>query len=123
MTAHSHSHDQPHGHAHGPAGEHPPAGGPVVLDIGGNVGALIVHLDDERLIGHELHVRPVGAVGDTTHTGIWQRRIGDRDEVLAIFPELVADTYDVFDMGGAVAAKLTVHGGAIAELTMHLQHV
>jgi hypothetical protein len=119
----THTHVHSHGHAHGPAGEHPPAGGPVVLDIGGDIGALIVYLDDEHLIGHELHVRPIGAAGSTTHTGIWRRRLGNRDEVIAIFPDLTRGAYDVFDLKGSVVATVEVVAGEVIELSLRLTAV
>jgi hypothetical protein len=130
---HSHSHPHTHEHGHRPAGEYPPAGGPVVLDIGDDIGALIVYVlgddpqgDDQRgddLVGHELHVRPVGSSGATTHTGIWRRNIADRDDVIAIFPELVGGHYDMFDLHGSVVANVFVPPGAIAEAIIKLTHV
>jgi hypothetical protein len=119
----NHTHD----HGHRPAGETPPAGGPVVLDIGDDIGALIVYVlgEDPRgddVVGHELHVRRVGSKGGTIHTGIWRRNIADRDDVIAIFPELVTGHYDVFDLCGGVMATTFVPAGAIAEMIVELKH-
>ena len=55
----------------------PPAGGPVVVDIGDDVGALIVATSIRPGWDSELHVRRDGET-HTTHTGIWERRLGDR---------------------------------------------
>ena len=85
---HDHDHDDldPHDHpgGHGHEAGVPPAGGPVVVDIGGDVGALVVHVDASR-VGQELHVRRPGEAA-TTHTGIWERRLGSRAVVVAVFP-------------------------------------
>jgi hypothetical protein len=115
---HTHAHD----HSHRPAGETPPAGGPVVLDIGDDIGALIVYVLGDDMVGHELHLRRVGSHGGTTHTGIWRRNIADRDDVIAIFPELATGHYDVFDLCGAIVATTFVPAGAIAEMIVELKH-
>ena len=82
---HDHPHDHPHVHEH-EAGL-PPQGGPVVVDIGGDVGALIVRLDHE-LLGTELHLRQDGWT-HTVHTGVWDRPLGDRMVTVAVYPALV----------------------------------
>jgi hypothetical protein len=121
MTAH-HTHTHGDGHGHWPAGETPPAGGPVVLDIGDDVGALIVYVIGDDVVGHELHVRRVGSSAGTTHTGIWRRNIADRDDVIAIFPELIAGNYEVLNLQGGVSGTTFVPGGAIAEMIVELKH-
>jgi hypothetical protein len=120
MSTLTHTHAHGH-HSHGPAGENPPAGGPAMLDIGGDVGALVVHIDGD-VVGHELHVRLDGGDGSTVHTGIWRRAIGDRDEVIALFPELIDGRYEVLDLGGHTALRVTIIGGEIAVARLKLAH-
>ncbi len=118
-----HSHD--HHHHPRPAGETPPAGGPVVLDIGGDIGALIVELEGHRdeLIGHELYIRPVETPdAHATHTGIWPRRLGQREAVVAVFPELRAGRYDLLDVDLHHQATVTIAPGAVAQLRLALHH-
>ena len=115
--SHTHTHDG-QTHTHPPAGEHPPAGGPVVLDIGDGVGALIVHLP-ARLIGQELFLRPDPADPATIHTGIWERTANGRTMVVAVFAELLAGTYTLVDPDGGVDRTVTVDAGAVHEI--HLQ--
>ena len=50
-------------------------GGAPALDIGGDIGALVVLLD-RTAAGTELHLRADGAVGSTVHTGVWTRDQG-----------------------------------------------
>ena len=109
----THTHDG-HSHSHPPAGEHPPAGGPVVLDIGDETGALIVHLDD-HLIGEELHVRPDGAT-TTIHTGIWPRTANGHAITVAVFAQLPAGTHQLLQPDGRSPLAVTIEPGHVTEL-------
>jgi ABC-type Zn2+ transport system substrate-binding protein/surface adhesin len=132
---HSHDHDHSHDHSHsgGHADDHShgpddhdhvgevtvaPQGGPVILDVGGNVGAMIVHLDHDWL-GHEIHVRRVrdnGSVArSTVHTGVWERPLGSNTMVVAVFCELVEGSYWLLDRSAEQLLAVTIVGGAVAE--------
>ena len=104
-----------HPHRLNPAGEQA-AGGPVVLDIGDDRGALIVYLDRGR-IGTELHLRRPGEVA-TTHTGVWERRVGAHRPVAAVFPSLAAGTYTIVGDGGDQWVTVDVGGGAVTETAL-----
>ena len=104
-----HPDDQPHEHEAG----QPPIGGPVVVDIGGDVGALIVWLGRERL-GGELHLRQA-TWHHTVHTGIWDRPLGDRLVTVAVYPALVEGTYEIVDADGSTVHHVTVDGEKVAE--------
>jgi hypothetical protein len=113
MTGHAHPHGRPHPHGHHHAA---PAGAAAVLDIGGDVGALIVHLDPARA-GSELFVRPAGQRhAKTTHTGVWTRRAGGHEVTVAVFAELHAGDYDILDAGGGAVCTVRVAGGEVTEL-------
>jgi len=116
--AHPHPHAHPHVHLH--PGEHeaglPPQGGPVVVDIGDDVGALIVQLD-RWLLGTELHVKQAGW-DHTVHTGVWDRPLGDRLVTVAVYPALVEGTYEVLDAAGATVRQVAVEGGRVAEVDL-----
>ena len=105
-------HAHPHAH-HYPAGEQA-AGGPVVLDIGVDRGALIVYLDASR-IGTELHLRPLENAGPTTHTGVWERPLGSRRPVAAVFPSLRAGAYTILGDDGGEWHRVAVDEGAVTE--------
>jgi hypothetical protein len=108
--AHSHSHDSPV-----EAGE-PPKGGPVVLDIGGDVGAFIAYCDSDE-IGTEIHVRLDGEQR-TTHTGVWERDLGTSRVVVAVFPELVFGDYAILERDGATRKRITIAGGSVSEVDL-----
>lgn len=117
------SHAHPEGHLHTHEGDHEhghevaPLGGPVVLVIGDDVGAMIVWMDHVAL-GTELFLRPDSDPTITTHTGVWTRQMGDRDVVVAVFAELVEGRYGVLDHEGAVTTSIEIVGGSIAELDL-----
>jgi len=121
-TAHDHPHVHgagarvEHGPGHPPEAGVPPAGGPVVVDIGDDVGALVV-ATDPAWVGRELHVRRDGEVR-TTHTGVWERRRGDQRGAVAVFPQLVEGRYELLDGAGEPMLALTVEGGRITELDL-----
>src|SRR6476660_4515173 len=98
MSANDHA-GEPHRHHHHVV----PRGGPVTLDIGDNVGALIAYVDADQL-GTEIHVRADHDPDPsrTTHTGVWERTMGGRPVVVAVFPELVEDGYGLLDADGRV---------------------
>lgn len=109
---HARDHDHPHDHPHDHEAGRPPEGGPVVVDIGGDIGALIVLLDRDR-VGRELHVRREGDA-PTTHTGIWERRLGAQQIVVAVFPALLEGRYEVVGDHGATPT-ITIRGGIVTE--------
>jgi hypothetical protein len=108
-------------HQHGAAvgdHHHPRAhGGAAVLDIGGDVGALVVLLDPDTE-GIELHLRAAGETGSTIHTGVWERHQGGGHVTAALFHELTAGTWFVLDDHGDDVTAVTVTGGALATVDL-----
>jgi hypothetical protein len=94
----------------------PPPGGPVMLDIGGDVGALIVRLDPASA-GTELHVRPEGDTR-STHTGVWERSLGARSVVVAVFAALTEGVYAILGDDGTAIRHVAVTGGRVAEVDL-----
>jgi hypothetical protein len=113
---HSHEHSVSHEHTHAPEAGTPPQGGPVVVDVGDGVGALIVHTDPAWL-GHELHVRRDGET-HTTHTGVWEREVGDRQVVVAVFLALDEGVYALLDLDGRPMTPVTIESGRVGELSL-----
>jgi len=93
-------------------------GGPVLLDIGDGVGALIVHLDFDR-VGSELHLRPTDG-GLPTHTGVWERDVAGGRTVAAVFPSLAEASYEVLGDDGAQVTTVQVKSGEVTELSLEL---
>ena len=88
----------------------------LVLDIGGDVGALILYAD-EHLIGAEIDITPMGQhQHHGVHTAIRRRRAGERDIVCGVYPELPAGIYTVWGVDGDRIATVGIEGGRVAEL-------
>jgi hypothetical protein len=95
---------------------HDPGGVPM-LDIGGDVGAIVARLDGTTATG-ELHARPLGRHDHGFHTGVHHRRDGGRTGFVAVFPEVVAGGYELLRDDGTVWATVDVRGGEVSELTL-----
>ena len=108
-----HAHDgDHHDHHHGPAGS-----GLSVLDIGGDVGALVATMPSSA-VGTELFVRPTDDPTTTVHTGVWERADAGHGVAAAVFLELRHGTYHVLDEHGAVVSTVEVHGGSVATVDL-----
>ena len=81
-----HQHEHHHEHPHASAGESYAhvQGGATVLDIGGDVGALVATMDDDTL-GTELHLRSETRPAVDIHTGVWRRGTGSDAVTAAVF--------------------------------------
>ena len=93
--------------------------GPVLLDIGGDVGAAVV-LVPAALAGTEIEARPIGAghgVRHLPHVGVVARPAPDGSvRHSAVFGELPAGAYELYQRpAGPVRLRLTVTGGAVTE--------
>jgi hypothetical protein len=125
--------------------ENPYAGqGSVMLDIGGDVGALVVTMPEDT-VGLEVEIRPVGTDDhvhrhdgghdhDAEHTherghahdhggehlvhvAVVARPVGEGTVPSLVYPELVTGTYDVFEKGHPDEVVLTVQvaGGLVTQ--------
>ena len=115
-------HDHGHGHGHSHTKEQqPPPGISVVLDIGGEVGALVVHLSSVPP-GGELEARPRGDDRRRFHTGVHPRPSDQGQVLVAVFPEVLAGEYELLDVKGAAdaeaVAEVTIEGGQVTELDL-----
>lgn len=114
--SHDHDHGQSHDHDHGPTVQwrpHTAPGANPVLDIGGDVGALVVYLPELTPSG-ELEAHPTGRPTARFHTGVHQRE----DVWVAIFPEVVEGRYDLLDADGSTRAQAVVTGGEVSQLDL-----
>ena len=88
----------------------------MVLDIGGDTGAVVVHAP-ARLDGAELEIRPVGGVWHGTHTGVRRRVLRDGVCFAAVFGALPAGRHQLRVRGTETdpVLEVAVAGGAITE--------
>ena len=112
MSAHAHPH--PHVHAENPwAGQ-----GAVLLDIGDEVGALVVEMPPS-MVGHEVEVRRVGgpSLDHLPHVAVVDRPAGDTTVPSLVFGELAEGTYELLPRGGGpVRLTADVRGGVVTEV-------
>ncbi|MGH9133775.1 MAG: hypothetical protein ACRDZZ_07550 [Ilumatobacteraceae bacterium] len=104
-------------HAHAAPVNHTVRGGPPVLDIGGDIGAMVV-LMDPAAAGTELHVRSEHEPPIDVHTGVWTRPHGAASVTAAVFAELVAGSYWVLDEAGHDVRAVVIGGGRLTEIDM-----
>jgi hypothetical protein len=96
-----------HEHLPGPSGP-----GSVVLELGPDVGALVLHTPP-GLDGREIEVSPLGgATGGRTHSLVRPRTTGRGTQYAAVYPQLAAGTYSVWDEAAPVAT-ITIRGGEV----------
>jgi hypothetical protein len=87
----------------------------LILDIGDDVGALILYAD-EACLGQEIDITPAGQPqSHHTHSMIRRRRAVERELVAAVYPELRAGTYTLWGIDSRPLANVTVGGGRVTE--------
>ena len=115
VDAHEHAHRHGIAHTHEPA----PRGGPVVMDIGGEIGGLIVRLN-ESLEGTEIPIEFAEDPLRDIHTGVWRRSLGGETVVVAVYPELRQGSYRIHPGTDHAGAHLEIIGGEVAQLDLRL---
>lgn len=115
-TEHHHHHEA-HASAHVSA-HNPGAGqGPVVLDIGEGVGALVLHTRDD-MVGREIHISPFGHDEDRSHVEVLPRRTpSGAVRPTAVFGSLTHGRWTLWGPDGSAALEVDVVGGVVAEAT------
>jgi len=118
---HDHGHEpgHDHGHAHEPGHDHDHSRGArledSVLDIGGDIGALILYTPaeyDER----EIEVSPIDDDSNRTHTAIHQRLAGGRTVYAGLYLALKAGTWRIWPDRPGLVDRVTIVGGQVAEV-------
>jgi hypothetical protein len=114
---HHHPHgDHDHDHGHTESYAHV-QGGPTVLDIGGDIGAMIVTMNADTA-GTELHLRSGHEPPISIHTGVWRRGFGEQVVTTAVFAELVEGRYWVLDSSGNDLREVEIRGGALTSIDL-----
>ncbi len=113
-----HSHGDSHTHSHQATAEnhaarrHPEQ---VVLDIGGDIGALILHTRAE-LLGVEVEISAAGQDDRRSHKDVLEREINGRPAYTAVFDNMREGAYTLWIDDVARARDVVVTGGAVSEL-------
>jgi hypothetical protein len=87
----------------------------VVLEIGEDVGALIVHAGRE-LHGVEIEISPAEDDGRRSHKEVLERDAGGTSAYTAVFDQLPAGVYTLWSEGVARIRGVNVAGGQVVEL-------
>jgi hypothetical protein len=99
-------------HEHYAARPHPEF---VVLEIGPELGALIVHTD-ASMHGVEIENSPSSDDGQRSHKQVLERSVGGRPAFTAVFDQLTPGTYTLWTDGVARVRGVKVQGERIAKL-------
>jgi hypothetical protein len=100
------------GHEHYAARPHPEF---VVLEIGPDLGALIVHTD-ATMHGVEIEISPSGDDARRSHKQVLERSLAGRPAYTAVFDQLPAGTYTLWTDGVARVRGVKVASERIAKL-------
>jgi hypothetical protein len=122
QSADDHDHGDGHDHDHGHVHEENPWAGrgtSVLLDIGGDIGALVVTMPRE-MVGTEVEIRPVGVTTSGPehhpHVAVVQRPLGARLVPSLVYPDLREGDYELYVKGtDLVELRVSVDGGMVAE--------
>jgi hypothetical protein len=96
-----------------------PGSGPpdaLVLDIGGDIGALILYAD-ETCLGSEVDLTPTGAPrSHHIHTMVRRRRATKKDIIAGLYPELPQGTYTIWGLeDSGPIGEVTIVGAQVSE--------
>jgi hypothetical protein len=100
-----------HHHTMAPSGQ-----GTVVLNIGAQIGALIIHTPGS-LHGHEIEVSPVADPAERTHAAVRARYVRDGVSWSVVIDSLPQGRYVVWRDPVTPLAEVDVHGGMVAEFS------
>jgi hypothetical protein len=97
-----------HEHVRGPS-----SSGSVVLELGPGMGALVLHTPRE-LDGREIEVSPLGGTAlPRTHSLVRPRTTAGGTQYAAVYPQLAAGTYTVWDDPVTPVTTVTIQGGQV----------
>lgn len=97
--------------SHHPLG--PSAVGAVVLDIGADVGALIITV---TAASHGQEIEISGTDGSRTHAAVRERVLENDSVYCAVYPSLAEGVYTVWVNDATPSDTVTIVGGEITEL-------
>ncbi len=87
----------------------------VVVDIGGDVGALVIYVPVTEL-GREIEISAVGPAAKRTHAAVRERRLQNGSCYCVFYERPVAGDYTIWADETTPAGTATVTGGRVTEL-------
>jgi hypothetical protein len=92
----------------------PTGPGSVVLDLGADVGALVLDVAP-ALCGREIEISPAdgGPAARRTHALVRERRTSAGTGYAAVYPGLPAADYTIWSAPATPAATVTIRGGRV----------
>ena len=112
--AHHHDHHDHHDHHHGPLP--PSTEGSVVMEVGGDIGAVVVYTPD-ALAGLEIELALRGDDHQFVHTEVRERQLPDGTIYAGVFPAVPSGEYTLLPVAALPALDVDVEGGYVAELS------
>lgn len=105
-------------HTEGAAARHAAAAtgaGSVILELGGNTGALVLHAP-ARLHGTEIEISPErdGSRGHRTHSLVRERLTAAGTSYAAVYPGVPAGRYTIWENNGVPVGTAVISGGLVA---------
>jgi len=114
VTGQLHPHPHPHAGSSALSFRHTADGGPVVLDVGGDVGALVLHTGAGS-VGLEIEISPIEEPTHRQHVAVHPRDLGGEVVYAAVYPDLVWGTYQLWSPDGAPVLEVSIPGGRVVE--------
>ncbi len=93
---------------------HTADGGPVVLDVGGEFGALVL-LAAPEAAGEEIEISRLDEPSYRTHVAVHPRHLGGGVVHAAVYPDLREGDYLLWGSTGDAVLSVTVPGGRVVE--------
>jgi hypothetical protein len=87
----------------------------VVLDIGADVGAMVLYTPPAYR-GREIEVSPAGEDARRVHTAVLERRVAGRTLFAAVYPELRAGDWRIWGGDADLPSRVSIVGGVVAEV-------
>ncbi|MGD0700834.1 MAG: hypothetical protein ABSA02_13215 [Trebonia sp.] len=116
---HQHAPGGPHDHfEEAPDEDAPDSADNLILDIGADTGALIIHAAADRDQA-EVEISPAGREQARTHNIVRRREAVSGAVYAAVFPALTAGDYIVWRDTATPAGLVAVHGGRVASFRLN----
>jgi hypothetical protein len=90
--------------------------GSVVLDIGGDVGALMLRTPP-AMLDAEIELDSEDTPLSHTHSAVRERQLANGRSYAAVYPHLKAGRYVVRGSG----QRITIHGGRVTDVDLELE--